>query len=86
MAKNNKKLDVVEIAAMRGFSNYLDELFGWKDGYKDESSIRGFIHGVWHTGAGVCRFVSSGNAGDEFIRAGQQFDRLTTSSSHSGWN
>ena len=52
--------------AMRNMSDKLDETFGWKDGYKNESNTRAFIHGVWHAGAGVI----TGNK-NEFTRAGE---------------
>ena len=73
MAGTNKGMDLSNPPAMRGFSNNVDNFFGWHGAYKNDSSARAFIHGAWHVGAGVSRFVSTGNAGDEFARAGQQF-------------
>eukprot|EP00484_Ammonia_sp_Unknown_P005401 CAMPEP_0197057388 /NCGR_PEP_ID=MMETSP1384-20130603/96688_1 /TAXON_ID=29189 /ORGANISM="Ammonia sp." /LENGTH=72 /DNA_ID=CAMNT_0042491793 /DNA_START=74 /DNA_END=289 /DNA_ORIENTATION=+ len=55
---------------VRGFSDKLDNAMGWNDGYKNESKVRGFIHGVWHTGAGVVTLNPK-----EFSRAGDQFKR-----------
>ena len=65
---NNKKL--ANPKAVRGFSNWLDEKAGWHGGYKEESKVRGFVHGVWHTGAGVCTFNKK-----EFSRAKEQFKK-----------
>mmetsp|Transcript_47350 Transcript_47350/g.42449 ORF Transcript_47350/g.42449 Transcript_47350/m.42449 type:complete len:84 (-) Transcript_47350:78-329(-) len=59
---------------VRGFSNWLDQKVGWTGGYKEESKARGFVHGVWHTGAGI--FTANSN---EFSRAKQQFQRGWTS-------
>ncbi len=38
---------------MRSVSDKLDEKMGWKGEYKEKSGVRGFIHGVYHTGVGV---------------------------------
>jgi hypothetical protein len=36
---------------MRSASDWLDNKI-WKGQYKDNSRVRGFIHGVWHNAAG----------------------------------
>ena len=56
----------------RDRSNKLDKAMGWEGDYKDESRLRGFVHGVWHTGAGI----ATGNP-KEFDRAGEQFSKTT---------
>lgn len=62
---------------MRGVSNWLDEKLGWDEGYKEKSGTRGFIHGVWHTGAGVVQYVQGNNenADAEWKQAGAQFKK-----------
>lgn len=37
----------------RGVSDQLDKTMGWEGQYKDDSRVRGAIHGTWHYGAGV---------------------------------
>ncbi len=66
---------------MRSFSDKLDSVAGWHGGYKETSGTRGFVHGMWHTGAGVSAAVGSvfggnGNASGEFRRAGDQFSKM----------
>ena len=56
--------------AARGLSNWLDKQMGWYS--PSDSRVRGAIHGVWHTGAGICTFNSR-----EFSRAGEQFSNVT---------
>ena len=58
--------------AMRGFSDRVDRFMGWEGDYKNDSRLRGFIHGAWHTGAGV----ATGNK-REYDRAGEQFNKTT---------
>eukprot|EP00483_Globobulimina_turgida_P009286 UN09305 len=60
----------------RGFSNWLDTQMGWTGGYKEESKARGFVHGVWHTGAGITTFNKH-----EFSRASEQFQKGWSSTS-----
>ena len=59
-------------SAWRDASNKLDKAMGWEGNYKDESRLRGFVHGVWHSGAGIV----TGNP-KEFDRAGEQFSKTT---------
>lgn len=66
---DNKKL--ANPQGMRSFSDRLDAKVGWEGGYKETSGTRGFIHGVWHTGAGIATFN-----GKEFSRAGEQFSKM----------
>jgi hypothetical protein len=63
---------------MRSMSDKLDQAVGWEGAYKESSGPRGFIHGVWHTGAGVVGAVTPGdnNAKGEFQRAGEQFSKM----------
>ena len=58
--------------AVRGFSDRLDSAMGWEGAYKDDSRLRGLVHGAWHAGAGVVTRNPK-----EFERAGEQFDRTT---------
>ena len=55
---------------VRNFSDKLDNAIGWEGGYKEDSRVRGFIHGTWHAGAGIV----TGNP-KEFDRAGEQFGK-----------
>lgn len=63
--------------SMRSFSDKLDSVCGWKDGYKEESGVRGFIHGVYHSGVGAAKWVAGNSEGAkaEFKRAGDQFSK-----------
>ncbi|EAR97084.1 hypothetical protein TTHERM_01353120 (macronuclear) [Tetrahymena thermophila SB210] len=63
---------------MRSFSDKLDNAMGWKDGYKETSGTRGFIHGAYHTGVGVAKFVVGNTQGAkaELNRAGTQFSKM----------
>ena len=65
---------------MRGFSDKLDDVMGWECGYKETSGTRGFVHGVWHGGAGIWDAVrpsdGTNNAGGEFGRAADQFSKM----------
>ena len=56
---------------MRNFSDRLDSAMGWEGKYKEDSKVRGFIHGTWHQGAGLI----TGNE-REFDRAREQFDKV----------
>ena len=62
---------------MRGVSDRLDNLCGWKGGYKETSGVRGFIHGCYHTGVGIGKAVvwNKEGAKAEFSRAGNQFSK-----------
>lgn len=57
--------------SMRGISDRLDKAMGWEGQYKDESRLRGFIHGTWHAGAGLV----TGNP-REYDRAREQFQKV----------
>ena len=61
----------------RDLSNKLDSVMGWKDGYKEASCIRAFIHGIYHTGVGAYKYArgSSDNAYAEYNRATNQFSK-----------
>ena len=58
--------------AVRNLSNKLDNAIGWERGYKEDSRVRGLIHGTWHAGAGIW----TGNP-KEFDRAGEQFGKMS---------
>ena len=62
---------------MRSFSDRLDNAMGWTGERKDGSGTRGFIHGVYHTGIGVGKYLYGNREGAnaEWNRAGQQFSR-----------
>jgi hypothetical protein len=57
---------------MRSFSDRLDKFMGWEGQYKDDSRLRGFVHGVWHDGAGLI----TGNP-REHERANEQYKKVT---------
>jgi len=66
----NKNKRLANPQEMRSFSDRVDDRMGWHGGYKDSSRPRGFIHGVWHYGAGVATFNKN-----EFRRGNQQFGK-----------
>ncbi len=78
MSTNKSHGQLANPAGMRSLSDKLDDAAGWSGGYKESSGTRGFIHGVWHTGAGVVAAVTPGNnnAKGEFGRAGDQFSKI----------
>lgn len=73
-------------SVMRGISNGVDNVL-FPGGYKDDSQLRGAIHGVWHTGAGVI----TGNpaeftrANDQFAKAGPALQALADMERFGGW-
>jgi len=62
---------------MRSVSDRLDSAMGWSGERKDASGARGFIHGVYHGGVGVGKYVwgNSEGAHAEWNRAGEQFSK-----------
>ena len=70
--KNLKKMSelqekgVSNNSKMRSVSDKVDSVAGWEGGYKDSSSVRGAIHGVYHTGVGAAKYVA-GNKVDFFF-------------------
>ena len=71
MSINHNK-PLANLPGMRSLSDQLDEMMGWKGQYKDDSRVRGAIHGTWHTIAGV----ATGNE-REFQRSDEQFSKMT---------
>ena len=60
----------------RNLSDRLDQAVGWHGAYKESSGTRGFIHGVWHSGACLGAAVTGGNAAGECKRARDQFSKM----------
>ena len=62
---------------MRSVSDELDEKMGWTGQKKEQSALRGLIHGVYHRCVGVAKKMAGNEEGAkaEFNRAGQQFDK-----------
>ena len=61
----------------RDVSNKLDDKMGWEGERREQSGVRGIVHGVYH-GAVGCKDYLTGNSekgNAEWERAGQQFDR-----------
>ena len=56
----------------RKFSDQLDKTMGWEGQYKDDSRVRGAIHGAWHYKEGVVTGKEK-----EFNRAKEQFSKTT---------
>jgi hypothetical protein len=52
---------------------------GWAGDKKEQSGVRGAVHGVYHSAVGVGKATSFNLQGAkaEFNRAGQQFDRTS---------
>ncbi|CAD8094844.1 unnamed protein product [Paramecium sonneborni] len=62
---------------MRNISDKMDNFFGWQNGYKQDSLIRGIIHGCYHGMWGVLKYMALNGEGSkrEFKRAKDQFQR-----------
>lgn len=56
----------------RDKSDRLDEAMGWTGGYKEDSAVRGTIHGVYHSAVGVIKHCSGNTEG-----AQAEFDRAS---------
>ncbi|UJR11648.1 hypothetical protein I4U23_015829 [Adineta vaga] len=59
------------------FSDGLDKVMGWNGGYKEESCVRGAIHGYYHDRQGDKREKQGDHDGAklERDRAQQQYDK-----------
>jgi hypothetical protein len=64
--------------AARSVSDQLDAAMGWQGAAKEQSRVRGYIHGEWHKGAAVVAAVSGDfeKAGAEAARAAEQYSRV----------
>ncbi|CAD8161733.1 unnamed protein product [Paramecium octaurelia] len=62
---------------MRSISDKIDDFFGWQHNYKQDSLVRGIIHGCYHGMWGVFKYMASNTVGSqrEFKRAKDQFQR-----------
>jgi len=62
---------------MRSISDRLDNMMGWTEERKETSGTRGLIHGVYHTGIGVGKYLYRNPEGAhaEWNRACEQFSR-----------